>query len=554
MRIATLFPHLAGVRVDQLSRSDHHLTVTATAVRKTARCPLCHRRSRRVHSHYQRHVADLPMSGTPVTLVLHVRKFFCRNPRCPRRIFAERLPSLVAAGARRSRPLHTALERVAFTLGGEAGARLAIALGMPTTPDILLRLIRAASLPTIGIPESVGVDDFALRKGRVYAGLVVDHDQHRPVDVLPDCTPATIADWLAAHPSICLVSRDRGTAIIEGVTRGAPQAIQVADRWHLLKNLGEVLERLLVRQRTEWHDALLTATPEAPTDETMTPALRESVTPTKPRAPTARAIQAAQERQARRERRVARYEEARRLSAAGWSLRAIAREMHLNRHTVQDYLTSDIAPILRPRTRKPSKLDPYRAYIHERWEAGCHDAAVLLDELRQRGYTGGHSILRAYVAPFRSLLPRITGEPRETTRVRAVARPTWSPRQLVALFLRHPEELTTKQAWTLGVLRAASPLLAAVHDAVQAFATMVRERRVEGLTAWVEAMRDSTERELRGFAEGLLEDYAAVRAGLTRPESNGPTEGQINRLKLVKRSMYGRGKVDLLRRRVVWRG
>ncbi len=408
MRFATFFPHLTGFRLDAIHRSDEQLTLTATPVRKAAACPLCHRRSRRVHSRYQRRVADLPLGGTPLTLVLHVRKFFCRNPRCPRRIFAERLPSLVAAGARRSRPLHTALERVAFTLGGEAGARLAIALGMPTTPDILLRLIRAAPLPAIGTPERVGVDDFALRKGRVYAGLVVDHDQRRPLDVLPDCTPATIADWLAAHPSICLVSRDRGTAIVDGVTRGAPQAVQVADRWHLLKNLGEALERLLVRQRTEWHDALLAEMPEKPANETMTPALWESDTSTKPRAPTARALQAAQERQARRERRVARYEEARRLSAVGWSLRAIAREMHLNRHTVHDYLTSDSAPILRPRTRRPSKLDPYRAYIQRRWEEGCHDAAVLLAELRQRGYTGGHSILRAHVAPWRRALPQST--------------------------------------------------------------------------------------------------------------------------------------------------
>ncbi len=394
----------------------------------------------------------------------------------------------------------------------------------------------------------------AVRKGRVYAGLIVDHDARRPLDVLPDCAPATIADWLAAHPTIRLVSRDRGTAIIEGVTRGASQAVQVADRWQLLKNLGEALERLLVRQRVEWHRILVADTPEEPAAETMPPTIQESDTPTKSRAPTVRAIQAAQERQARRDYRVARYEEARRLSAQGWSLRAIARAMHLNRHTVHEYLTSDHAPILRPRTPKRSKLDPYRDYIHARWDEGCHDAMVLLAELRRRGYTGGHSILRAYVAPLRRTLPCVSAHDATVTRVRADARPTWSPRQLVALFLRRPDDLEAKQQQVLARIRAASPVLDAVYDAVQAFAAMVRERRVEGLTDWVEGLRHSEERELRGFAEGLFEDYAAVRAGMTRPESNGPTEGQINRLKLVKRSMYGRGKVDLLRRRVVWRG
>jgi transposase len=554
MRIAALFPHLTGFHLDEIRQADGYLTLTATAVRKTARCPLCHRRSRHVHSRYRRRVTDRPVSGTPVTLVLHVRRFFCRNPRCLRRVFAERLPTLVAAGARRSRPLHAALEQVAFALGGEAGARLADALGMPTTPDILLRLIRAAPLPAIGTPERVGVDDFALRKGRVYAGLIVDIEGRRPLDVLPDCAPATIANWLAAHPSIHLVSRDRGTAIVEGVTRGAPQATQVADRWHLLKNLSESLERLLVRQRAEWHRILVADSPEDLTGATMTAASGESDAPPQPCAPTARAIQAAQERQARRDYRVARYEEARRLSTQGWSLRAIARTMHLNRRTVQIYLLSDSAPILRPRARKRSKLDPYREYIHERWDEGCHDAAVLLDELRRRGYTGGHSILRAYVAPLRRALPCAAAASLPATRVRAVARPTWSPRQLVALFLRRPEDLTTKQQHALATIRAASAMLDAVYAAAQAFAVMIRERRVEGLTDWVEALRHSEQRELRGFAEGLVEDYAAVRAGLTLPESNGPTEGQINRLKLVKRSMYGRGKVDLLRQRVVWRG
>jgi len=554
MRIAAFFPHLTGFHLDAIHRCDEQLTLTATAVRKAAACPLCHRHSRRVHSHYQRRVADLPVCGIPVTIILSVRRFFCRNPRCPRRIFAERLPTLVAAGARRSRPLHAALEQVAFALGGEAGARLADSLAMPTTPDILLRLIRAAPLPTIGTPERVGVDDFALRKGRVYAGLIVDHDARRPLDVLPDCAPATIADWLAAHPSIRLVSRDRGTAIVEGVTRGAPQATQVADRWHLLKNLGEALERLLVRQRAEWHDALIAETPAEPANETATLAVQGSDTPTTLRAPTVRALQAAQEWQARRDYRIARYEEARRLSAEGWSLRAIARAMHLNRRTVHEYLTSDSAPILRPRARKRSKLDPYRDYIHERWDEGCHNAAVLLAELRRRGYTGGHSILRAYVAPLRRTLPCVLAPAAPATRVRADARPTWSPRQLVALFLRRPDDLERKHQQVLTTIRAASPMLDAVYAAVQAFAVMVRERRVEGLTDWVEAIRHSEQRELRGFAEGLLEDYAAVRAGLTRPESNGPTEGHINRLKLVKRSMYGRGKVDLLRRRVVWQG
>lgn len=554
MRATALFPHLAGLHIDDVAVHGGEVSLTATAVRRTASCPLCHRRSRRVHSRYHRRIADLPVGGCPVTLHLRVRRFFCPNPRYARRIFAERLPVLVDPGGRRSHHLRAALERVAFALGGEAGTRLASALGMPTTPDVLLRLIRTATLPEIGTPERVGVDDFALRKGRTYAGLVVDLDARRPLDVLPDCTATTIATWLAAHPSIRLVTRDRGTAIVEGVTRGAPQATQVADRWHLLKNLGDVVERLLVRERGAWHDALVGVTTEEDQDATVDPAPDDETVMPSSHTSTPRATQAAQEQHARRTRRIARYEEVRLLHRQGWSGHAIARTLHLSRTTVQSYLTSEAAPILRPRGRKYSKLDPYKEYLARRWQEGCHNAQVLFHEVRRRGYTGGHSILREYVAAFRQKVPCVTTTCIPPIHVRAAARPTWSPRQLVALLMRRSADLTQKQEAALTRIQAASPMLVAVYEAVQTFAVMVREREVNGLTGWVETLRHSEHRELRGFAEGLLEDYAAVRAGLTVRESNGPTEGQINKLKLVKRSMYGRGKVDLLRQRVVWRG
>jgi len=554
MRIISCFPHLTGMRISNLGLANDQMILTVTVTRSTARCPLCHRRSRRIHSHYHRQVTDLPLSGYPVTLRVHVRRFFCPNPRCLRRIFAERLPALVAPGARRSEQLCAALTQIAFALGGEAGARLAVVLGLPATPDILLRLIRAAPLPAIGTPRSVGVDDFALRKGRTYAGVIVDIDAHRPLDILPDCTAATIAAWFAAHPSITLVSRDRGTAIVEGVTRGAPQAIQVADRWHLLKNLGDALECVLVRTRAEWHPALVSVTPEQAGSETVRDEGEGEALTLPVRVPTPRALQAAQEQEARRARRIAREEEVRRLHGEGWSDHAIARTLHLSRTTVQVYLSRAAAPLLQVRARKRSKLDPYKAYLTQRWQEGCHNARVLLDEVHRRGYSGGHAILREYVATFRGAIPSVTISGATPARVHPAARATWSPRQLVALMLRRPKELTEKQARALGQIRAASPMLEAVYAAGQGFAVMVRERNMHRLTEWVEEMRHGPHRELRGFAAGLLEDYAAVRAGLTLPESNGPTEGHINKLKLVKRAMYGRGKVDLLRQRVVWRG
>ena len=497
MHLTALFPHLAGLRIDDVTVRDDCVSLTATTTRRATSCPLCHRCSRRVHNHYQRRVADLPIGSMPVTLLLHVRRFRCVNPRCPRRIFAERLPALVAPGGRRSHPLRAALERVAFALGGEAGARLASALGLPTTPDVLLRLIRAAPLPDIGTPRRVGVDDFALRKGRTYAGLVVDLDARRSLDVLPDCTAATIAAWLAGQPSIRLVSRDRGAAIVEGVTRGAPGATQVADRWHLLKNLGEALERMLVRTRTMWHNALVCNTSADERDEMASDGGKPDVAIAALRLPTPHALQAAQERQARRDRRIARYEEVRHLHREGWSGHAIARTLHLSRTTAQGYLT-----------RKRSKLDPYKAYLERRWQEGCHNAQLLLDEARGQGYMGGHSILRAYVATFRPRLPPGTPTPERLMRVRAEARPTWSPRQLVALFLWRPDDLTEEQARVLTRIRAAQPMLNGVYEAMQAFAVMVRERQVDGLTAWVEGVGSSERVDSFNHCPSMLQRLA----------------------------------------------
>ena len=315
----------------QLDPAQARIALSLRSQQTSPSCPRCEVSTDRVHSHYQRTLADLPWGDWSVRLGLTVRKFFCDNPRCARRIFTERLAGVAVPWARKTARLCERLTAIAAALGGAAGSRLSQTLGIPAARNTLLRLIRAAPLPPGPAPAVLGVDDWAYRKGHTYGTVLVDLERHRPIALWDGRDADTLAQWLREHPGVEVVARDRAGAYAEGTRRGASQAVQVADRFHLLQNLAETLERAFSTHAAELR-AIESASP-APTPED---AVR-LMTPLPEAGARAKAAEA-------RERRFARYQQVWALHREGWSGAQIARRLGFGRHTVLRYLKAAIRP------------------------------------------------------------------------------------------------------------------------------------------------------------------------------------------------------------------
>jgi hypothetical protein len=320
--------------------------------------------------------------GTPARLHLRVRRFFCDTPACPQRTFVEPMPTVAGPHARKTSRLAQALCRIGLALGGKAGSRLAGRLGMSASGDTILRLVHRAPSQALPVVNVLGVDDWAWHKGRSYGTILCDLERHRPVDLLPERSAEGLSNWLTAHPGVQVISRDRGSYYIQGAQSGAPQASQVADRFHLLCNLREALVRTLERYRQEMQKAARAAAAAQPSPAPLVP--EAGPVPALPAVPPTHPQLA---KEASRSRRLERYNRVVALHEEGVPMRDIARRMNMHRGTVRRFPRAGQFPE-RPMRKYARQTDRFVDYLRQRWEEGCHNAAQLAKELAERGFNG----------------------------------------------------------------------------------------------------------------------------------------------------------------------
>ncbi|WP_077889190.1 ISL3 family transposase [Escherichia coli] len=493
--LKTLLQLPCGWRCSRQIISSDGITLHLHGKRKTAQCPECFKRSDSVHSCRRRRLQHLPCSGQTLWLVFSVRHWYCRNPACSRKIFAESLAPFASSHQQSSQALQNLQRQLGLIAGGEAGKRAATAVGLRCSADTLLRrVINTPETKQSGAPH-VGIDEWAWHRGHRYGTLIVNLDTHRPLVLLPGRDQRTLATWFRKYPEIQVVSRDRSGVYATAAREGAPQARQVADRWHLLKNIGDALERMMYR-----HIPLIRLiASELSPKKSPEPELS---------VPAALLRRPERLKQQTRKKRHQRWTEVMALHNKGCSFREISRITGLSRVTVSRWVRSGTFPEMSTRPPKRGLLDPWREWLKEQRESGNYNASRIWREMVSR--------VSRWLMPWRI----IRGEENYASR-------------FISLMCEKEPELKIAQQLVLEFYR------------------ILKNQNKSQLSSWFTRVHESGSAEFRRVVAGMEADAAAICEAISSRWSNGVVEGHVNRLKMLKRQMYGRAGFELLRQRVM---
>lgn len=529
-RLRLFCPALKDVDVLDVEDLGDTMLIAARTAATEAPCPECGLLSARVHSRYHRTVWDLATCGRPIWIEAEVRRFVCGELTCDRKIFAEQVDGLTQRHARRSNALRALLTSIAIALAGRAGARMAGLVGAPVSRSTLLRMLRALPDPEIGQVTVLGVDDFAKKRGNSYGTVLVDMDTHRPIDLLDGRTANDLAAWLKEHPGVQVICRDRAGSYADGAREGAPEAIQVADRFHLWQNLVAALEKMI-----RAHRSCLQEVPDQ--DHGIKDEAGSETEPVE----RSKTLDSYGNERPMVTRTYERYAQVRALQAKGESLNAISRELGLAFRTVRKFANAtSIDELLAPTLDRSSKLDEFKPYLTRRWNEGCTNAVQLHSEIKAQGFTGSPRAVQGWLKPLRG---------HQDVRQEPVPPP--KPRCVTGWIMTHPDRLDTEKKAGMEQILARCPELLETAGLVRSFAKMMTNRDGHLLDDLITSAEAGASPFLAAFATGLRRDHAAVQAGLTLPHSSGAVEGTVNKIKFLKRQMFGRANFDLLRARVL---
>jgi transposase len=509
----TLAP--CGLIIERIEPDADALVIVARPTSGSAACPTCGHVSGNIQSRYQRLLSDLPSQGKPVRIRILARRFRCLVTDCRQRIFAERLETAVARPfARRTSRLEGLVHHLGLALGGRPGQSFARRLLLPVSKDTLLRTVRRHASQSAIAPRVIGIDDWAWKRGHRYGTIVCDLERRRIIDILPDREAATVTAWLTAHPSISVIARDRGAGYRQAATDGRPEATQVADRWHLMENASTAFLNAVRRSMHTIREAVGAGTVDP---VSLTAAERRQHAGWLLREAENAGILA--------------------LAAQGVAIKEIMRRTDKSRGLVRQVLRGARTDMFRSRM---SSLDPFLTQLETAWTSGTRNGAALWRAMKLVGFTGGLRVVTEWATRRRK-------DEGTTTRDK---RPCKAPsaRRIARMMTTDRDQASKTAARTAAIIGDAVPDLTAARDLLDRFHRLIQHRKADRLDAWIS---DATTGLLASFASGIVQDHAAVKAALTEPWSNGQTEGQNTKLKLVKRQMYGRAGLDLLRARLL---
>ncbi|KAA6432236.1 ISL3 family transposase [Dyadobacter flavalbus] len=521
-----IFPSSAETfKVTALTRECNQVCIYVQSNQHNCLCPGCSNPSKRVHSYYTRKFRDVPAFGNPCTLLLKARKFYCLQDECPVKIFTERFCNHFLPYRRSTTRLHHVCLNLALQTGGKLAERIAKLMNIQISDTSLLRIVNNEHLPEAETPYALGIDDWAYKKRGRYGSILVNLENRRIIDILNDREACSIERWLKVHPGIGIITRDRYGNYIKGATSGAPQALQVTDRWHLLKNLGEAANKIITREYARMNK--ITKTEEILYTEPLNTSDPDT-------SPVSDGI------------RKQRFDYLKKLQNDGLSIKRMAKLLGMHRQTVKKYMAMQILP--RKIYNDQGMVEQYFPYIRQRMQENKDlYLKTLWTELKERGYNGAYSTLSDALIYYGIRL----GKKVSRQQLPNSGRMSFKPSKVAMIFLTAEEKLTDRQRELLQKVCEKSTELTITLSLIRAYRQIMTNKNGSKLKDWIDKAKSSGIKEMFRFAEGLLTDYAATESALSLPWSNGPVEGNVNKLKTIKRQMYGRASFELLRKRLV---
>jgi transposase len=550
-----LLPDQASLMLCHVETGNPNWMINAAASREAANCPDCGVLSTARHSSYVRRLKDLPIQGQPVELTVYVGRWRCRNRDCARRIFCQRLPAIADRYVRETKRFAEVGHAIAYALGGRPGERLSRRLGIPVSKDTLLRRFKrlTQSRRTAGPIAVVGVDEWAWRKGQSYGTILVDLEKGVVADLLPDRSAASFETWLQQHPGVTIISRDRDGVYADGGYSGAPRAHQVADRFHLVQGLIRAVQDELAHQSPR----LLMPAQEFVnnnTPEKATVAISEVVSSQRGPRPSTRAQEIHQQRWQQKQEL---FGMVKGLRAQGMRAFEIVKATGISRGTVDKWLRlSECPPLRSKKAPRPGMAGYLREELRRLWDQGCQNGRKVLEEIRKLGYIGSYTSLTRFLQPWREencaakTMALATTQPSKQLHAPVSAMRRVSPQEAAGALSKPPAMLNERQCKIVEFLKR-TPDFATMRHLILSFRSILCHGKVSSLKRWIEEAEATGIAGISKFVRQLKRDRDAVENAVEHRWSNGPVEGHVNRLKNLKRQMYGRAKFELLRARTL---